>query len=97
VSEIHVAAIVGGRGEEEALPILFRRIAGILDPSLVVKVRPVLRIPENLLVKAGELEKSVEFVARGVGRRGGIFILMDCDWAGSCPKRVCEKGWQPQA
>jgi hypothetical protein len=87
VSEIRVAAIVGGRGEKEAVPILFRRIAGTLDPNLIVHVRPVLPVPESLLAKAGELEKSVAFVARSVGGRGGIFILMDCDWADSCPKK----------
>ncbi len=86
MSEIRVAAIVGGRGEKEAIPILFRRIAGALDPNLIVNVKPVLPVPESLLAKAGELEKSVEFAARSVGRQGGIFILMDCDWPGSCPK-----------
>ncbi|MBM4029694.1 MAG: DUF4276 family protein [Planctomycetes bacterium] len=86
MSEIRVAAIVGGRGEKESLPILFRRIAATFDPSLVVHVQPVLSIPENLLAKTGELEKSVEFVARRIGKRAGIFILVDCDWAGSCPK-----------
>jgi hypothetical protein len=86
VNEIRVAAIVGGRGEKEALPILFRRIACVLDPSLVVNVQPVLPIPESPLAKAGEIEKSVSFVARTIERRGGIFILLDCDWAGSCPK-----------
>jgi hypothetical protein len=86
VSEIRVAAIVGGRGEKEAVPILFRRIASDLDPNLIVNVRPVLPVPESRLAKAGELEKSVEFAARSVGRHGGIFILMDCDWPDSCPR-----------
>ena len=86
MNEIRVAAIVGGRGERESLPILFRRIAGTLDPSMGVNVQPILPIPENLLAKAGELEKGVDFVARTLAGRGGIFILLDCDWAGSCPK-----------
>lgn len=86
MSEIRVAAIVGGRGEREAIPILFRRIGGTLDPSLIVNVKPVLPVPESRLAKAGELEKSVEFAARSVGRHGGIFVLMDCDWPGSCPR-----------
>jgi hypothetical protein len=86
VSEIRVAAIVGGRGEKEAIPVLFRRIAGTLDPSLIVNVKPVLPVPESLMAKAGELEKSIEFAARSVGRHGGIFILLDCDWLGVCPR-----------
>jgi hypothetical protein len=87
VSEIRIAAIVGGYGDEETLPILSRRIAAELDPSLNVRVKPVLRIPESRLAKAGELERHVEFAARSVGRHGGIFILTDCDWAGGCPKK----------
>ncbi len=86
MSEIRVAAIVGGHGEVESLPILFRRIARALDQSLIVQVRPVLRVAESRLSKAGELEKHVEFAARSVGRRGGIFILIDCDWPNGCPK-----------
>ena len=86
MSEIRVAAIVGGHGEVESLPILFRRIAGTLDQSLTMHVKPVLRVPESRLSKAGELEKHVEFAARSVGRHGGIFILMDCDWPNGCPK-----------
>jgi hypothetical protein len=86
VSGIRIAAIVGGRGEKEAVPILFRRIAGDLDPGLVVNVDPVLPVPESRLLKAGELERSVELAARNVGRHGGIFILMDCDWRDICPK-----------
>lgn len=86
MSEIRVAAIVGGHGEKEALPILFRRIAGILDHSLVVQIKPILRVPESCLSKAGELERHIEFAARSVGRRGGIFILMDCDGPDGCPK-----------
>ena len=86
MSEIRVAAIVGGRGEKETLPILFRRIAGDLDPGMVVQVKPVLPVPESLLAKAGEIEKHVEFAARSVGRHAGIFILLDCDGPGGCPK-----------
>jgi hypothetical protein len=87
VSEIRVAAIAGGHGEIEALPILFRRIAGILDPSLIVNVKPVLRVPESRLSRVGELEKHVEFAARSVGRHGGIFVLLDCDGPDGCPKK----------
>ena len=63
MSEIRIAAIVGGHGEVESLPILFRRIAGVLDPGMIVQMKPVLRIPESRLAKAGELEKPIEFAA----------------------------------
>ena len=86
MSEIHVAAIVGGHGEVESVLILFRRIVGILDPRIIVQMKPVLRIPESRLAKAGELEKHVEFAARSVGGSGGIFVLLDCDSPGGCPR-----------
>ena len=86
MSEIRIAAIVGGHGEVESVPILFRRIAGVVDPRMIVRVERPLRVPENRLAKEGELERHVEFSARRVGRYGGIFILMDRDWPGGCPK-----------
>ena len=86
MSEIQVAAIVGGHGEVESVPILFHRIADALDLPVIVQVKPVLHVPESHLAKVGELERHVEFAARRVGRSGGIFILMDCDNPGGCPK-----------
>lgn len=86
MSEIRVAAIVGGHGEVESIPILFHRIARGLGLPRVVQVKPVLRIPESGLAKAGGLEKHVEFAARKIGGNGGIFILMDCDSPRGCPK-----------
>lgn len=78
-----LAAIVGGDGECEAVPILIRRIALTLDPGLIPIVNPVLRVPESRLAKQGELERAVELAARKMGRRGGILILLDCD--DGCP------------
>ncbi|MBP7052707.1 MAG: hypothetical protein KBE65_16980 [Phycisphaerae bacterium] len=86
MNEVHIAAIVGGHGEVESVPILFRRIAVVLDPGLVVQMKQPLRVSESSLAKGGELERHVEFSARSAGRHGGIFILMDCDWPGGCPK-----------
>jgi hypothetical protein len=59
-----IAAIVGGHGEVEAVPILIRRIANDIDPSLIVTVDPVLRVPESRLMKPQELERTVELAAR---------------------------------
>lgn len=78
-----LAAIVCGDGETEALPILIRRIARELDPQLVPRIHPVLRVQESKLVRPGELERSVELAARKLGGDGGIFVLMDCD--DGCP------------
>ena len=80
-----LAAIVGGDGEREAVPILIRRIALDIDPGLVPDVRPVLKVPESLLLKADEFERALEFAARKLAGRGGILVLLDCD--DGCPAK----------
>ena len=82
---VRLASIVGGDGECEAVPILVRRVALILDPGLVPIVRPVLHVPESRLVKPGELERTVELAARKLGGQGGILIILDCD--DGCPAK----------
>ena len=84
-----IAAIVGGHGEVEAVPILIRRIANDIDPSLIVTVDPVLRVSESRLMRSQEreLERAVELAARKLGGRGAIFILTDCDWEDGYPAR----------
>jgi len=76
---LRIASIVEGHGECEAVPILVRRIAERLDPSLVIAVHPVIRMSASKLVKEGEIERAVELAARKNGGQGGIFILLDCD------------------
>ncbi len=84
---LRLAAIVEGHGEVEAVPVLIRRIAAELDPSLFLQVEPILRTASSQLRKEGELERRVEYAARKLGGRGGILILIDCDWSSdACPK-----------
>ena len=86
MSRIRIAAIVEGHGEVEAVPVLIRRIATEIDPSLVPDIGPVMRVPANRLIKHGELERTVELTARKLGGEGGVLILIDCDWDNGCPK-----------
>jgi len=86
MNEIRIAAIVDGHGEVESVPLLIRRIASEIDPSILINVKPTIRKPANQLKKEGELEKAVEYVARKLDGDGGILILIDCDWDGGCPK-----------
>jgi hypothetical protein len=85
VSTVRIALIFTGHGEREALPVLVRRIAALLDPELNVVVRKRHRIAEDLMRKPGELDLAVEQAARLVGDKGGILILADCDWEGGLP------------
>jgi len=80
---VHIAAIVEGHGEREAVPVLIRRIATQIDPGLVPIVSPLLRIPASRLKM--QIERAVEFAARKLPGSGGIVILLDCDWLGGCP------------
>jgi len=81
-----LAIIVGGHGECEAVPILIRRIAAKMDEALSPEILPPFRAHEDKLRKGAELERYVELAARKLGGKGGILILLDCDWEGSCPK-----------
>jgi hypothetical protein len=85
MTEVRIAAIVEGYGECEAVPILIRRIAEAIDPGFVPKVLPPLRVPASRLLKEGEMERSVNLAARKLQGRGGIIIIVDCDWEDGCP------------
>lgn len=85
MTEVRIAAIVEGHGECEAVPILIRRIAETIDPGFVPKVLPPLRVPASRLLKEGEMERSVNLAARKLQGKGGIVIIVDCDWEDGCP------------
>jgi len=85
MTEVRIAAIVEGHGECEAVPILIRRIAQAINPGFVPRILPPLRIPASRLLKQGEMERSLDFAARKLEGRGGIVIIVDCDWENCCP------------
>jgi hypothetical protein len=85
MTEVRIAAIVEGHGECEAVPILIRRIAQTIDPGFVPRILPPIRIPASRLLKQGEMERSLDFAARKLEGRGGIVIIVDCDWENCCP------------
>ena len=85
MKEVKIAAIVEGYGECEAVPVLIRRIAQTIDPGFVPKILSPIRVPASRLRKEGEIERSVELAARKLGGRGGILVVLDCDWDNSCP------------
>lgn len=78
-----IACIVEGHGEVEAVPILIRRIATRINPSLSIAINRPLRFSRSKLLRGGEFERAVEFSARQVGPQGGILILLDSD--DDCP------------
>lgn len=87
MTEVRIAAIVEGHGEVEAVPILIRRIAETIDPGFVPRVLAPLRVPASRLLKEGEIERSVEFAGRRLSGKGGIIVIVDCDWDAGCPAK----------
>lgn len=77
---VHIACIVEGHGEIEAVPRVLQRIKNDFDPSLVLVIPPPIRLPEGKMKNvAGELEKRVKLAAAKVNGTGGVLILVDAD------------------
>jgi hypothetical protein len=71
--------IVEGHGEVQAAPLLVRRIAESVGFSEPLVIPPPLRVHRDRVVKEGEIERAIELVARQVGDRGAILVLLDSD------------------
>lgn len=71
--------VVEGHGEVFAAPILVRRLARLLAPTVHVEVLPPHRIPRGQLVKEDDLRRAIELTARKVGGDGRILVLLDAD------------------
>ena len=83
---VKIGCIVEGKGEVEAVPILIRRIAENLYPELLIDTPRPFRVSRNQVVKMGEIERAVNFIAQKIGGRGAIFILLDSD--DDCPAQL---------
>lgn len=81
-----IVTIVEGYGEVEAVPILLRRIAERVSPDTVLDLPRPIRIPRNRIVRDGELERAIQFAAKGTGEGGGILLLLDADR--DCPANI---------
>lgn len=79
IEPIQIACIVEGHGEEQALPVLLRRILAAYRPHCLLAGPRPLRVGKGKLLKQNELERSVELMARRVAPRGAILVLVDAD------------------
>jgi hypothetical protein len=86
LTTIQIGCIVEGHGEREAVPILIRRVVQEIDPSLHINILKPVRISRSKIVKADELERGVDLLARGFSTKGGILILLDSD--DDCPAKL---------
>ncbi len=83
---IQIGCIVEGKGEEEAVPILIRRVATSLYPELPIGKLPLIRVSRSKVIQEDELERVVEYLARKIRGRGAIFVLLDSD--DDCPAQL---------
>lgn len=81
-----IACLVEGHGDVEGVPIIVRRLAQRSEPEVTVHVSAPLRTPKSKLVKPGELERAVEFVARRIARHGAVLVVIDSD--DDCPANL---------
>lgn len=82
----NIIAIVEGRGELAAVPVLLRRIAAEVSPLAHVNVLAPIRVDRNKVTGPNELERNVRFAARRSGPDGRILILLDADK--DCPAKL---------
>jgi hypothetical protein len=80
---VRAGFIVEGHGDVKAVPVVFGRIVRLHFPGLQVIPQNPFRVPRDKLLKQGELERTVEFVSRGLENRRVILVLIDSD--DDCP------------
>jgi hypothetical protein len=78
--------IVEGHGEVAAAPLLVRRIAESIAPSLHIEVLRPIRVKRQRLLTPNELERAVELAGRQIGSGGNLIILLDAE--DDCPKQL---------
>jgi len=95
---VQLAFIVEGHAEDSALPRLAHRVIQYLDPSVQLRTagRP-FRLPRGRVVKTDELLRSVEKLAHGLPRGGGILIVFDADDSPTCVLGPQIQRWVNQA
>jgi hypothetical protein len=90
---VQIACIIEGDGEEDALPVLLRRIIAEIDPVLYVDVSRPWRYPRGRLRKREDFSAFVGSVASRLSRPAAMLILLDAD--DDCPASLGQEllGW----
>ena len=83
-----VGVIVEGKGDTLAVPVLLRRIAGVVAPGLNLRIT-VLRRGRQKLLKGSYFEDAISLAARLVEPAGLVLVLLDAD-------EDCPAGLGPQ-
>ncbi len=84
---IPIASIVEGDSEVNALPILLRRLAGELSPSVAVQPLPPIRVRRDRFIqREEEFRKQLLLAAAKSGTQGWILVILDAD--DDCPAHL---------
>jgi len=83
-----VASIVEGQGEEQALGGLLRRIAATVDPGLLARVNPPIRVKSGAFIHdESYLSKYVRLAGAKAAQENG-FVLIMLDSEDYCPAEL---------
>lgn len=75
-----IVPIVEGHGEQDAIPLLLRRIAGNVNPQALVKVGQAIRVHKHQFVNNDDkLRRYVSLARLKAGDGGAIIIILDAD------------------
>ena len=86
MNPLKLGLVVEGHGEVRAAPILLRRIAADINPSVTLEILPPIRRSRGSLLKSNELERAVELAAHKVRPDGAVLVLLDSD--DDCPAEL---------
>lgn len=78
-----IACIVEGHAEVDAVPLLLRRIKGVVAPNRTLRLPPPIRIPGTRLRKREGLRKAVTLASKRTGENDAILVLIDAE--DDCP------------
>lgn len=78
-AELEMGFVVEGHGDSKAVPTVFRRVAAIECPELRIITREPARVQKDKLKRPGEMERTVELLARRLSGRRAILITIDTE------------------
>ncbi len=84
---MRIATVVEGHAEVETIPILVRRIAAEVAPSVMISTPPPIRIHRNRIFWRDELSRALSLGKEKGGEGGKLLFVLDAD--GDCPREKC--------
>jgi hypothetical protein len=78
--------VVEGQGEDEALPLLVRRICNELLSVFSIRTTRPVRTTKSKLVRPGELERAIRLAQFANEMQGPVLVVLDAD--DDCPAEL---------